>query len=104
MWPTIAALHMEEKPAKWLKVHKLKNGLGDWPTFIDAVEQKFGNNDYREALTQLLELQQGSTLDQYISDFEDLLYQVNMHNSEFGELFFVTQFLRGLKPEISNVV
>jgi hypothetical protein len=27
-----------------------------------------------------------------------------MHNSELGELFFVTQFLRGLKPEIGNVV
>ena len=29
---------------------------------------------------------------------------VTMHNSELGELFFVTQFLRGLKPEIGNVV
>ena len=36
--------------------------------------------------------------------FEDLQYQLTMHNSELGELFFVTQFLRGLKPEIGNVV
>ena len=90
MWPTIASLHMDEKPAKWLKVYKLKYGLGDWPTFIAAVEQKFGKNDYREALTQLLELQQLSTLDQYISTFEDLQFLVTMHNSELGELFFVT--------------
>jgi len=85
-------------------VYKMKHGLGDWASFMAAVEQKFGNNDYREALTELLELQQGSTVDQYISQFEDLQYQVTMHNSELGELFFTTQFLRGLKPEIGNVV
>ena len=90
MWSTYADLHMEDKAAKWLKIYKLKNGLGVWSTFIVAVEQKFGSNDYREALTQLLELQQVSTLDQYISTFEDLQYQVTIHNNELGELFFTT--------------
>ena len=68
------------------------------------MEQKFDSNDYRESLNQLLELQQHTTLEQYISTFEDLQYQVAMHNSELGEVFFTTQFLRGLKPEIGNVV
>jgi hypothetical protein len=45
-----------------------------------------------------------TSLEQYISTFEDLQYQVTMHNSELGEMFFTTQFLRGLKPEIGNVV
>ena len=27
-----------------------------------------------------------------------------MHNSELGEMFFTAQFLRGLKPEVGNVV
>ena len=27
-----------------------------------------------------------------------------MHNSELGELFFITRFLQGLKPKIGNVV
>lgn len=104
MWPTYASLHMHDKAAKWLKVYKLKNGLGDWSSFIAAVEQKFGSNDYRDSLNQLLELQQLATVDQYISTFEDLQYQLTMHNSELGEMFFITQFLRGLKPEIGNVV
>jgi len=82
LWSTYASLHMDDKAAKWLKVYKLKNGLGDWSTFITAVEQKFGSNDYRESLNQLLELQQHTTLEQYISTFEDLQYQVAMHNSE----------------------
>ena len=49
--------------------------------------------------------------------FEDLQYQLTMHNSALGEMFlltmhnsalgemfFTTQFLKGLKPELGNVV
>jgi hypothetical protein len=68
------------------------------------VEKKFGDNDYRDALTQLLELQQTDSLDTYIAEFEGLQYQIAMHNSNLGDLFFITQFMRGLKMEISSVV
>lgn len=39
-----------------------------------------------------------------MSAFEDLQYQVMMHNSGLDDLFFTTQFIKGLKPEISSVV
>lgn len=39
-----------------------------------------------------------------MSTFEELQYQLNMHNSGLDELFFITQFIKGLKPEVSNVV
>lgn len=55
---TLASLSMEENPAKWLQVYKQKHGLGDWEEFIAAVEQKFGANDYRDAIGELLELTQ----------------------------------------------
>jgi hypothetical protein len=51
-------MNMDENAAKWLQMYKKKHGLGDWQTFIAVVEQKFGDNDYITALTQLLELQQ----------------------------------------------
>lgn len=95
---------MDGKAAKWLQVYKLKYGLGNWDSFIQAVEEKFGDNDYREALTQLLEFQQIDSLESYISAFEDLQYQLIMHNSGLDELFFTTQFIKGLKPELSSVV
>jgi hypothetical protein len=95
---------MDENAAKWLQMYKKKHGLGDWQTFIAVVEQKFGDNDYKTALSQLLELQQGDTLEAYILEFEDLQYQIAMHNAELGELFFGTQFMKGLKLEISAMV
>jgi hypothetical protein len=103
MWATYASMNMDDNAAKWLQMYK-KYGLGEWEIFYQAVEDKFGTNDYREALTQILELQQADSLEAYIIQFEDLQYQVTMHNSEFGDLFFITQFIRGLKLEIASVV
>jgi hypothetical protein len=103
MWATYASMNMDDNAAKWLQMYK-KYGLGEWEIFYQAVEDKFGTNDYREALTQILELQQADSLEAYIIQFGDLQYQVTMHNSEFGDLFFITQFIRGLKLEISSVV
>lgn len=65
---------MDDNVAKWLQMYKKKYSLGDWDTFIQAVEAKFGDNDYREALTQLLELQQTNSLEEYILQFEDQQY------------------------------
>lgn len=100
----MASLGMDGKAAKWLQLYKQKHGVGDRETFIKAVETKFGDNDYREALTELLELQQTDSLEAYIAAFEDLQYQLIMHNSGLDDLFLVTHFIRGLKPEISSMV
>lgn len=104
LWTSMASLNMDGRAAKWLQVYKQKNGLSSWDTFIQAVESKFGENDYREALTMLLELQHTDALETYISTFEDLQYHLIMHNSGLDDLFFVTQFIKGLKPEIGGVV
>lgn len=104
MWMTLASLHMDEVPSKWLKAYKLKHGLGSWKDFMNAVEQKFGSHDYREAIEALLELQQGDTVEAYVMAFENLQFQITMHNKERDEVFFITQFIKGLKPEIRGVV
>lgn len=104
LWATMSSLGMDGRASKWLQIYKQKYGISDWDTFIQAVEKKFGDNDYREALTMLLELQQIDTLDTYISAFEDLQYKLMMHNTGFDDLFFVTQFIKGLKLDIACVV
>lgn len=53
LWATMASLNMDGKAAKWLLVYKQTHGVDSWDTFIHAVEAKFGDNDYREALTRI---------------------------------------------------
>uniref|UniRef100_A0A0A8ZRY8 Retrotransposon gag domain-containing protein n=1 Tax=Arundo donax TaxID=35708 RepID=A0A0A8ZRY8_ARUDO len=54
MWVTAASLHMEGNATKWFQVYKLTKGIGSW--FIQDVEHKFGANDYRRVVGELLEL------------------------------------------------
>lgn len=104
LWATMASFNMEGKTTKWLQVYKQTHGVDNWDIFIQAVEAKFRDNDYREALTMLIELQQIESLDTYIAKFEDLQYQIMMHNNGLDELFIITQFIKGLKLEVSSVV
>ncbi|RLN11703.1 hypothetical protein C2845_PM09G18080 [Panicum miliaceum] len=91
---------MDENASKLLQVHKLKHGLGTWSEFISAVEDQFGSYDYRDAISELVALEQDGSLEDYISTFTNLQYQVSMHNTGLDEIFFVTQFMRGLKFEL----
>jgi len=104
MKATFASLHIDDNAAKWLQVYKRQHGLADWQTFIDAVEEKFGASNYRDAMEELLNLTQTSTVEQYAAAFENLQYEICMHNEGFGELFFVSQFVKGLKYDIGAVV
>jgi len=83
MWVTSASLHMEGNAARWWQVYKQQNGLGTWTQFKQAVESKFGAYAYREALNELLELKQTGTVEDYVTTFEALQFQLSMHNTGY---------------------
>jgi len=95
---------MDGPAAKWLQVYKLRYGLGLWEDFIAAVEDQFGSYDYRDSICDLVTLTHTGSLEDYISAFIDLQYQVSMHNLGLDEMYFVTQFTTGLKPELKASV
>jgi hypothetical protein len=39
-------------------------------------------------------------VEEYVTEFEALQFQLTMHNQDMGEKYFVSRFIRGLKPEI----
>jgi hypothetical protein len=82
MWPTAASLHMEDNTAMLLQVYKMKGGLGDWPTFVAAVEVKFGAYDYRKAIQDVLPLKQVRSVEDYTREFEVVQFQVSMFNAD----------------------
>lgn len=104
MKTSAASLHLEGNAAKWYQVFKVQNGLVEWNSFISAVEAKIGVHDYRNALSELLDLKQTSTVDEYTSEFEAVRFQVSMHNPGYDDLFFTSHFTNGLKEELRGVV
>jgi hypothetical protein len=53
-----------------------------------AVEEKFGKDDCKKAVTNLLELKQTDSVEDYFREFQELQFQVSMHNDGYGELYF----------------
>jgi len=76
--------------AKWLQVYKLKHGLGKCEEFIAAVENYFGSYDYRDVISELIALHQEGALEDYITAFVDLQYQVSMHNLAWMRYFVLS--------------
>jgi hypothetical protein len=65
-----------------------------------AVEEKFGADDHRRYMKQLLALKQRGTVEEYQLQFEELSYQIAIQNPHYDEQFYVSQFIKGLKSEI----
>jgi hypothetical protein len=52
----------------------------------------------------LLHVKQEGSVEDYVAVFYDLRYSAAMHNPTLDEIFFVQQFVKGLKPEIQGSV
>nr|TKW10308.1 hypothetical protein SEVIR_6G154900v2 [Setaria viridis] len=104
LWITTATMHMKDNAGRWVEVQRLKGELNTWEKFMSPVETKFGAYDYVHALTELLELKQIGSMDEYVFEYESLQFLIEMHNTGYDKMFFITQFTRGLKPELAAVV
>lgn len=58
MWITAATLHLEGNGAKWHQAYKQRNTFKSWTQFCEIVEEKFGSDDFRAAMNDLLQLKQ----------------------------------------------
>lgn len=96
--------HMDGNAGRWLKAYRLRHEVNTWPELMRAVEEKFGADDYRKYLKQLLALKQKGTVEEYQLQFEELSYQIAIQNPHYDEQFYVSHFIRGLKPEIRGAV
>lgn len=104
MWLVSATLHMDGNAAFWLKAYRLRHEVNTWLVLMAAVEEKFGTDDHRKFMKQLLALKQRGTVEEYQVQFEELSYQIAIQNPNYDEQFYLSQFIRGLKNDIRAVV
>ncbi|WVZ63441.1 hypothetical protein U9M48_013075, partial [Paspalum notatum var. saurae] len=104
MWVTTAAMHFQDNAAKWLQAYKQTHKLSSWSTFCTDVELKFGADDYRIALTELMALQQTESVEVYTKAFQTLQFEICLHNSTYDDLFFTSKYISGLQDEIKGIL
>lgn len=104
LWIQAATMHLQEDVAMWWEAYKVNNPEIPWSTFSQDIQSKFGSDDYRAALAELVALKQIGTIEDYTTQFHKLQYKITMHNAKHEELYFVTQYVAGLKDDIKAVI
>ena len=62
-------MHLEDNAAKWWKAYKLSHPTVTWQVFCQDIQAKFGSDDYRTALADLIALKQIGTVEEYTAQF-----------------------------------
>lgn len=101
---TAAVMYLEGNAAKWWQAYKQNHQIPTWPLFCNILQEKFGADDFRIAINELLALRQTGTVEEYTATFQALQYDITMHNNHYEELFFASKYVAGLKDEIRAVV
>ena len=104
LWVRVATLYFSGTAARWLQVQEEHNTHFTWETLCAALCAKFGREQYQQQLRQFTHLRQNGSVVEYMEQFEELMHHLLAHNPSFDPLFFATQFLDGLKPEIKSGV
>jgi hypothetical protein len=69
-----------------------------------VVEEEFGADDFRTVMNDLLDLKQMGTVEDYTTKFQALQFNITMHNNHYDDMFFTSQYIKGLKEEIRGTV
>lgn len=75
-----------------------------WNDFAEAVCRKFGREEFQGLIRQFNRLRQTGSVASYAEKFSELIHQLHAHHSSWNPVFFITQFMDGLRPEIRTAV
>jgi hypothetical protein len=95
---------LEGNASKWWQAYKQNHDTPDRKTFCQVIQEKFGADDYKNAINELLSLKQTRTVEEYTTAFQSLQFDISMHKCNYDELFFATTYAQGLKEEIRATV
>jgi len=101
---TAATMHLQDNAAKWWQAYKQNHQIPSWKKFCEIVQDKFGADDFKNAIFDLLNLKQTGTVEDYTKAFRALQFELTMHNSHYDELFFATNYVEGLRDDIKATV
>lgn len=104
LWVRVATLNFTGNEARWLQLHESQSASFTWESLCTALCSKFGREQYQAHLRQFNTLRQSGTVVEYMTKFEELMHHILAHNPAFDPIYFITQFLDGLKSEIRAVV
>jgi hypothetical protein len=97
---TVASFYMEGQALSWFQWLHSNNLITTWPGFLQALETRFAPSYYDDPVSALFKLQQRSTVNTYLTEFERLANRI----VGLPQPFLLSCFISGLSPEIRREV
>lgn len=72
----------------------------EWGEFAEAVCAKFGREELQKLIRQFNQLKQVGSVASYAEKFNELVHQLHTHHPSWTTVFFITQFIDGLRAKI----
>jgi hypothetical protein len=103
-WVSTASLYFEGHAALWLQAYKRQHRLVSWDSFIAAIADEFGADEFDDQMSTLLQLKQTGSVIEYKQAFEACMYHLLSVDSTLSPRWFVSQFTFGLSDEVRAAV
>lgn len=104
LWVNLAALHCVGATDQWLQTTQAHNEVRCWDEFMERVPDKFGKEEFQFVVRQFSQLKQTWSVVDYTENFNSLVFNLTAHHPYWDPIFFVTQFVEGLRSDIKSVV
>lgn len=104
LWIAVAAMQFEGPAARWLSSVQHKFVRSSWEEFCAAVLARFGRNQHQSLVRKLYRLKQTGTVEEYITQFSELMDQLTAYEPEPDMLHYTTRFVDGLKYNVRMIV
>ncbi|WVZ88489.1 hypothetical protein U9M48_035006 [Paspalum notatum var. saurae] len=104
LWIRVAVMHFSGAAARWLQSVDAQLRACDWIGFSQLLLDRFGKDEHELLIRQMLQIQQSSTVADYVEKFTAVVDQLIAYNNSNDPLYYVQSFINGLRPEIRAAV
>jgi len=89
---------------EWYSFFRVENPNPPWPVLVDEIFERFKVRGSTNPVVQFKKVQQGTTVDEYIKEFQRAKSRLLAETGIQNEYFFVWSFICGLREELQNSI
>ena len=106
LWAQFATIHFSGSAELWLQTYEAQHSDEEisWVELCIAVDFKFGRDLYHNAMNDILQIKQHTSVQECFDRFQSIMHKVLVHNKGLDDVFFVSKFLQCLNPDIKSAI
>lgn len=95
LWIDTAVVSFSGAADLWFQWSQAHLRARTWDQFMEAIQEKFGRQEFQLHVRQFSRLRQVGTVLEYAEQFNAAMHRLRAHHASWDPLYFVTQFVEG---------